>query len=191
LNQLAANPAFRAQWNAIKAQFDLIKFGDHKGIIRRHFVGERSMRDHWPVRWTKTADRFYAVSDVFCQRWNLYGMRGDHPLLLKLTVNLTPFGTMVFIPAYWSFDPKRDLNWRAIIALHKARGVPKQGPKLGANKLAARAQAIRARKLSKEADALKLKGERRRIWMFQKLNWDPRTDERQLRRILANSRDGN
>ena len=35
-------------------------------------------------------------------------------------------GTMIFIPAYWSFDPKRDLNWLAIMALHKARGVPKQ-----------------------------------------------------------------
>jgi hypothetical protein len=190
-SELARDSAFQAQWNAIKTQFDVTKFADHKGIIRRHLIGERSMRDHWPFRWTKTADRFYAVFDVFCQRWNLYGMRGDHPLLLKLTANLTPFGTMIFIPAYWSFDPKRDLNWRAITALHKARSVPKQGQKLGANKLAARAQAIRARKLSKEADALKLKGERRRIWMFQKLNWDPRTDERQLRRILANSRDGN
>jgi len=64
--------------DAIKAQFDLIKFGDHKGSIRRHFVGERSMRDHWPVRWTKTADRFYAVSDVFCQALESFGMRGDH-----------------------------------------------------------------------------------------------------------------
>ena len=147
------------------------------------------MREHWPFRWTKTADRFYAVFDVFCQRWNLYGMRGDHPLLLKLTVNLTPFGTMVFIPAYWSFDPKRDLNWRAITALHKARGVPKQGPKLGANRAAARRQRARAIKLAKEADQLKLKGERRRVWMLKQLNWDARTDERQLRRTLAQSRD--
>jgi len=115
------------------------------------------MRDHWPVRWTKTADRFHAVFDVFCQRWHLYGMRGDQPLLLKLTANLTPFGTMIFIPAYWSFDPKRDLNWRAITALHKAREVPKQGPKLSANQLAVREQAIRARELWREAAALKLK----------------------------------
>jgi hypothetical protein len=125
-SQLAADPTFQAQWNAIKTQSDVIKFADHKGIIRRHLVAERSMREHWPVRWTKTADRFHVVFDVFCQRWNLYGMRGDHPLLLKLTANLTPFGTIIFIPAYWSFDPKRDLNWRAIIALHKARGVPKR-----------------------------------------------------------------
>jgi hypothetical protein len=65
---------------------------------------------------------------------------------------------MIFIPAYWSFDPKRDLNWRAITALHKARAVPKQGPKLGANQLAARAQAAHAAKLAKDADALGLHG---------------------------------
>ena len=147
------------------------------------------MREHWPVRWTKSADRFRAVFDVFCQHWNLYGMRCDQPLLLKLTANLTPFGTMIFIPAYWSFDQKRDLNWRAITALHKARGVPKQGPKLGANRAAARRQRARAIKLAKEADQMKLKGERRRIWMLKQLNWDARTDERQLRRILAQSGD--
>jgi|SRR5947207_8805234 len=120
-SELARDPTFQAQWNAIKAQFDVAKFADHKRIIRRRPVAERSMRDHWPLRLTKTADRFHAVFDVFCQRWNLYGMQGDRPLLLKLTANLTPFGTMIFIPAYWSFDPKRDLNWRAITALQKAR----------------------------------------------------------------------
>lgn len=191
-SQLAADPTFQAQWNAIKAHFDVTKFANHKGIIRRHLVGERSMRDHWPIRWTNTADRFFhAVFDVFCQRWNLYGMRGDQPLLLKLTANLTPFGTMIFIPAYWSFDNKRDLNWRAITALHKARGVPKQGPKLSANRAAARMERARALKLAKEADQLNLKGERRRVWMLKQLKWDARTDERQLRRILANSRDRN
>ncbi len=189
-SQLGRKPAFQAQWNSIKAQFDATKFADHKRIVRRRFVTERSMREHWPVRWTKTADRFHAVFDVFCQRWNLYGMHGDHPLLLRLTANLTPFGTMIFIPAYWSFDPKRDLNWRAITALHKARGVPKQGQKLIANQLAARSEAMRAAKIAKEAATLKLKGKARLSWMLQKLNKDLRTDERELRRILARARDG-
>jgi hypothetical protein len=189
--QLAKHPTFQAHWNSIKDHFDVTKFTDHKGIIRRRLVAERSMREHWPFRWTKTADRFHAVFDVFCQRWHLYGMRGDRPLLLKLTVNLTPFGTMIFIPAYWSFDPKRDLNWRAITALHKARGVRKQGPKLSANQSATRLEAVHAATLSEEADARKLKGEARRSWMLKKLKKDLRTDERQLRRILAKSRDGN
>jgi len=189
-SQLTNNPTFQAQWNAIKAHFDVTKFADRKGIIRRRLIGGRRMRDSWPFRWTKRADRFHAVFDVFCQRWNLYGMRGDRPLLLKLTANLTPFGTMIFIPAYWSFDPKRDLNWRAITALHKVRGVPKQGAKLGANQLAVREQAIRARELWKKASTRKLKGEARISWMLKQLGWDARTDERQLRRILAKARDG-
>ncbi len=168
-----------------------MKFTDHKGIIRRRLVTERSMREDWAFRWAKAADRFHAVFDVFCQRWHLYGMQRDRPLLLKLTANLTPFGTMIFIPAYWSFDPKRDLNWRTITALHTARGVRKQGPKLSANQLAARSEAIRAAQLRKEADVLKLKGEARTTWMLQQLGRDLRTDERELRRILTKSRDGN
>jgi len=104
--------------------------------------------------------------------------------------NLTPFGTMIFIPAYWSFDAKRDLIWRAITALHKARGMQKQGPKLDANQSAGRSEAMRAAKLAKEADTLKLKGEARISWMVKQLGWDSRTDERQLRRILAKARDG-
>ncbi len=189
-SQLARDPTFQEQWNTIKADFDVTKFADHKDIIRRHLIAERSMREHWPINWKKAADRFHAVFDVFCQRWNLYGMQGDRPLLLKLTANLTPFGTMIFIPAYWSLDPKRDLNWRAITALHKARGVPKQGAKLAANQLAARLEKARAAKLAKQADVMKLKGEARSSWMLKQMNWDPRTDERHLRRILAKSRGG-
>jgi hypothetical protein len=74
--------------------------------------------------------------------------------------------------------------------LHKARGVPKQGPKLTANQLAARSEAMRAAKIAKEAATLKLKGEARTSWMLKHLNWDLRTDERQLRRILAKVREG-
>jgi hypothetical protein len=98
---------------------------------------------------------------------------------------------MIFIPAYWSFDPKRDLNWRAITALHKARGVPKQGAKLGANQLAARQEASHASKVAKQANMLKLKGAARISWMLKQLNKDLRTDERQIRRILARAREGN
>jgi hypothetical protein len=187
---LAHHEEFQSHWNAIKAQFDVTKFADHKGIIRRRLVAERSMREDWAFRWRRREDRFHVVFAAFCQRWNLYGMQRDRPLLLKLTANLTPFGTMIFIPAYWSFDPKRDLNWRAITALHKARGVQKQGPKLRANQQARRSEALRAAQLSKQAAALNLTGQARRSWMMKGLRLYPRTDERQLRRILAKSRDG-
>lgn len=188
--ELARDETFQSYWNAIKAQFDVTKFADHKGIIRRRLVSERSMREDWAFHWRRTGDRFHAVFAAFCQRWNLYGMQRDRPLLLKLTANLTPFGTMIVIPAYWSFDPKRDLNWRAITALHKARGVQKQGIKLKSNQQAKRIEALRAAQLSKQAAALNLTGQARTLWIMNGLRLDFRTDERQLRRILAKSRDG-
>jgi len=188
--ELARNETFQSHWNAIKAQFNVTKFADRKGIIRRRLVAERSMREDWAFRWRRTDDCFHVVFAAFCQRWNLYGMQRDRPLLLKLTSNLTPFGTMIFIPAYWSFDPKRDLNWRAITALHKARGVQKQGIKLKSNQQARRIEALRAAQLSKQAAALNLKGRARTLWIMNGLRLDLRTDERQLRRILAKSRDG-
>jgi hypothetical protein len=182
--RLAGNAAFQADWQAIKARFDVAKYQDHKRIIRRRMVAERSMRNDLAFRWNTKAARFQAVFDVFCQRWNLYGMQRNKPLLLKLTANLTPFGTMVFIPAYWSFDPKRDLNWHAITAMHKARGVPKQGPKLTPNQLAQKREAEHAAQLMAEAAGRGLKGEARNSWVMARLGWDNRTDERKLRRLL-------
>lgn len=55
-------------------------------------------------------------------------MRGDSPLLMKLSVNLTPHGTMILIPAYWSFDSKRDVRWAAVMKLHCVRAEKRQGP---------------------------------------------------------------
>ena len=182
---LARNPAFKADWGAIKARFAVKRYENHKGIIRRRLIGERSMRTDWGFQWRRPADRFREVFDVFCQKWNLYGMNRDRPLLMKLTVNLTPFGTMIFIPAYWSFDPKRDLNWRAITSLHKARGVRKQGPKLGASQLSQREEADKARRLWTSAGKLGLRGEARASWVMKELGWDARTDPRTLRRLRA------
>ncbi len=48
------------------------------------------MREDWSFRWKSPGDRFRAVFDVFCQRWNICGMERGKPLLLKFTANLTP-----------------------------------------------------------------------------------------------------
>ncbi|MCL4854523.1 MAG: hypothetical protein KJZ78_24450, partial [Bryobacteraceae bacterium] len=128
--QLRRDADFNRAWNEIKEHFPVDEYRNPKGVVRRRMVQERNFRSAWDFRWTAKKDRFQNVFDAFCHKWNLYGMEGDRPLLLKLTVNLTPFGTMILIPAYWSFDPKRDLNWKAITALHRARGVHRQGPKL-------------------------------------------------------------
>ena len=54
-------------------------------------------------------------------------MHGDEPLLMKPSVVFTPLGTQIFIPGYLSLDAKRDLDFKRINTLHKARGLPRQG----------------------------------------------------------------
>lgn len=54
-------------------------------------------------------------------------MAGDEPLVAKLSFSVTPFGTTVFIPGYWSFDPKRDIKWNELLSFHRSRGVKRQG----------------------------------------------------------------
>ena len=175
-------------WKRIKSLFDVRKFQDHKRIIRRQMVQERAFRPYWDLDWKKEEDRFSTVFSAFCLRWNLYGMDGDKPLLLKMTVNLTPFGTMIFVPAYWSFDPKRDLKWRAITALHKARGVGRQGPKLSRNQLEQLDEAEQAQRLWKDATSAGKKGKARVNWIMGQMGWHPATDESRLKRLLKLSR---
>jgi hypothetical protein len=70
---------------------------------------------------------FPEVFDFFCWKWFLDGMEGDEPLVAKLSFDVTPFGTTIFIPGYWSFDPDRDIQWKELLAFHRSRGVKRQG----------------------------------------------------------------
>ena len=139
------NPAIRREWKEIKTRWDISKFADHKGIIRRSLTAERNLRDKFWVEWKNPNERFQAAFDLFCNRWNLYGMDKDKPLVMKLSVNLTAFGTMVFIPAYWSFDAKRDVKWPQVMKLHRARALKKQGESLAESHEERRAWAAKLR----------------------------------------------
>lgn len=182
--ELLANPKFVAEWKQVKGLVAVRKYQDHKKIIRRRMVQERNFRPDFGFRWRNESDRFYEVFDAFCHRWNLYGMQEDKPLLLRLTVNLTPYGTMIFIPAYWSLDYKRDFKWQTITALHRARGVPRQGAKLGLNRFSKVEEARKAKGLWQQAVRAGLKGDRKFHWVMGQLGWDPRTDESKLKRLL-------
>ena len=107
---IRSDPDLQAQWNEIKATFDIDAYRDHKGVIRRTMSAERNLRPSFSVNPRRSDEIFRAAFDAFCLRWGLYGMQNDEPLLLKLAVNITPYGTMIHIPAYWSFDPKRDIR---------------------------------------------------------------------------------
>lgn len=186
--ELTHNEAFLEAWNAIKLQFDVEEYRNYRGIIRRRMVQERNFRTSLKFSWNRKRERFQEVFDVFCHRWSLWGMVHDNPMLLKLSVNLTPFGTMIVVPNYWSFDAKRDLNWKAINALHRIRGIRRQGAKLSEIKQANRVEAKRAKAFWVEAESIGLRGGKRVEWVMSKLGWHPGTDESRLKRLLRETR---
>lgn len=186
---LAANPRFKADWNSIKNLFDVGKYRDPKGIIRRRRIQERSFRSHdWGFDWHGRKKRFENVFDAFCHRWVLYGMEGDRPLLQKLSINVNPYGTMIFIPRYWSMDWKRDLKRASITKLHRSRGVQRQGEKLGAGEVERIKQAFKVQELWEDGRRQGLRGEKRKEWVVERMRWHPDSDFSKARRLLKLAR---
>jgi hypothetical protein len=186
-NELAINtdPALRRQWARIKAAFNVQAYRDHKGVIRRTMSAERNLRSSFSINVRRREDVFHAAFDAFCLHWNLYGMQNDDPLLLKLAVNITPYGTMIHIPAYWSFDPKRDIRWDAIASLHRARVSGRQGSAL-AEGLAERMKAAeKLRRLDLEVHRRGLKGEAKHEFLCAGLGWVPGTSPKRISRLRA------
>jgi hypothetical protein len=186
-NELAINtdPHLRRQWARLKAAFNVQAYRDHKEVIRRTMGAERNLRPSFSVNVRRREDVFRAAFDAFCLRWNLYGMQNDDPLLLKLAVNLTPYGTMIHIPAYWSFDPKRDIRWDAIASLHRARVPGRQGSALAEGLVERMRAAEKLRHLDKEALRRGLKGETKHEFLCAGLGWVPGTSPKRISRLRA------
>ncbi len=179
----ARNSELKKEWDRIKGMWNLDSYRDRKGVIRRTLSAERNLRQPFSVDWKKRAERFQAVFDAFCFRWNLYGMQGDRPLLIKLSVNLTPHGTMVFIPSYWSFDAKRDVRWEAVMKLHRARAPKKQGAVLAEGLEHRRVMAKKLEKLEEEARQERLRGSKRHAFLCHGLGLVEGTDPKRLLRL--------
>jgi len=184
-NELAIkiDPELRRQWARIKAAFNVQNYCDHKGVIRRTMSVERNLRPSFSVNLRRREDVFHAAFDAFCLRWNLYGMQNDEPLLLKLAVNTTPYGTMIHIPAYWSFDPKRDIRWDAIARLHRVRVPGRQGSALAEGLVDRMKAAGKLRNLDEEALRLGLKGEEKHAFFCAGLGWVPGTSPKRISRL--------
>jgi hypothetical protein len=172
-------------WDRIKRTWDVARYRDRKGVIRRTLTGERNLRQPFSVNWRNRDDRFQTAFDAFCFRWNLYGMRRDKPLLLKLSVNLTPHGTMVFIPAYWSFDAKRDVRWDAVMKLHRARAPKKQGAILAEGVEHRRAMAEKLKLLDQQCKQLRLRGAKRHAFLCKALGFVEGTDPKRISRLRS------
>ncbi len=181
--ELIANPEFQQQWTAFTLAYEVDKLRDHKGVIRRTMVVERNYRQLPRVSLTDSESVARMAFDAFCLRWNLYGMMGDKPLLLKLAVNVTAYGTLIHIPSYWSLDSKRDINWDAIAKLHRARVPRRQGASLALGKEERRKLALKLQKLDKQAAALRLKGEKKHQFLCVGLGWVPDTSTKRISRL--------
>jgi hypothetical protein len=184
-NELAIknDPELRRQWTGIKAVFDVRVWQDYKGVIRRTMSVERNLRPSFSVNLRRRDDAFQTAFDAFCLRWNLYGMQHDEPLPLKLAVNLTAYGTMIHIPAYWSFDPKRDIRWNAIAKLHRIRVPGRQGVALAEGVAERMKAAEKLRQLDLEVQRLGLKGEKKHAFLCAGLGWVPGTDPKRISRL--------
>ncbi len=181
--ELAKSRELRADWRRIKAAFPVKEFADHKGVVRRTMTPERNLSRDFTLDWKHSERRFQAVFNAYCLKWNLYGMENDRPLLLKLSVNLTAYGTMIFIPAYWSLDFKRDLNFGAVSGLHRARVPHRQGPAISENKRHRRKQAAILRELDAAAKARGLRGEKKHLFLCAGLKLNQGTDAKYFARL--------
>lgn len=101
---------------------------------------------------------FQEAFDFFCWKWFLDGVEGDQPMVTKLSFDVTPFGTSVFVPGYWSFDPKRDIEWKQLKQLHESRGaVKRQGKAFEPNR---RDLQTKERLILEAAEESRARGER-------------------------------
>ncbi|MDP1579037.1 MAG: hypothetical protein Q8M02_02090 [Candidatus Didemnitutus sp.] len=185
---LSRSAEFRAAWRKIRKQFNVAKFRLKRGVIRRQMSQERNFRDGLNFNWQSKDARFRQLFDVLCFRWNLYGVQNNQPLLMKITVNPTPHGTMIFIPRYWSLDLSRDLNGKEIGRLHHAHGAIRQGPKMSPSRMERRDEAIKALKAWKEAGRQGLRGDGRFECVLQALGRPPESDFSAVKRLLREAR---
>lgn len=177
------DPEFHREWKAFKKHWKPAKYANEKGIIRRSLSQERNFRPQFHVDWTQADDRFSAAFNAFCFRWSLYGMERDAPLVNKLSVNYTPYGTMIFMPAYWSPDGKRDLRWPEIMKCHRLRSLKKQGKGLAEGIEDRRAKAKLLPELDAKAKQLKLKGPKLHAHLCKGLKVVEETDPKYIRRL--------
>lgn len=186
--RLSRAKEFQSVWRRMRQHFDVSKYRLKRGVIRRQMSQERNFREGLNFDWKSERARFRQLFDALCYRWNLYGVQGHRPLLLKITVNPTPHGTMIFIPRYWSLDPSRDLNWKEIGRLHHAHGAARQGPKLSVSRMARHEEAIEALTIWEAAGRRGLRGDKRMESVLIAMGKPREADFSMIKRLLREAR---
>lgn len=188
---VADNAELNQTWQEIKARWGQYISRNGRGVVRRRLSQERNMRGDWFFDWKDEKKKFELFFDAMCYRWKLYGMEQDKALLLKVSVNPTPHGTMIFIPRHWSLDPRRDLHWNKINAVHRAQGSERQGPKLSKNRMEKAKDAKRVEQLWIEAKAKGHTGDKRYDYVHGKMGKPLTTDQSWVKRHLRIARKTN
>ncbi len=169
-------------WNQLKSRFPVQKKRNAGGVIRRTMSKERNFNPFVSFSWRKR-DRFQILFDALCYRWCLYGFEGDKPLLLKVSVNPIPHGTMIVIPRHWSFDRSRDINWHELGRIHKVHGTARQGPAYSSGRIQREADRQQAKALRAEAVRRGLKGMAKSDFILTEMKQDLRRTS-WLKRLL-------
>lgn len=184
---IADDKELKKAWREIKTRWSKLINRNSRGVIRRRLSQERNMRGDWFFDW-QDAKKFELFFDAMCYRWKLYGMENDKPLLLKISVNPTPHGTMIVIPRHWSLDPVRDLHWGKINKVHRAHGAARQGPKLSKARVQTQKDAKQVEKFWKEAKVNGHSGDARYEYVHKKLGKRLETDQSWVKRHLRIAR---
>ena len=180
--KVTRNRQFREDWQNIKSSFQVASYQGAFGVI-------------WPS-WNKDTaapatlnpdteiGRFFVVFDFFCWKWFLSGMCDDTAFVETPRYRLTPVGTEIFIPGYLSLDAHRDVLWKRVLELHRARGVPRQGAKLTNNRKQRNVQLKNILQAELEARKKGLRGEDRYVHLKTKAGLHRDCDDSYVHRLL-------
>ena len=178
------NPhGFARDWAMVRRAFP--RETASKQILRRSLLPERNWVRDGGAHFATAADRFQAVLDLLCWKYCLWGVARGRPLLLKPSVVFTPLGTQIFVPAYLSFDAKRDLDLGLITKLHRARGIRRQGEGFSVSRTELQRRCRLAQAANHMARKNGLRGDKRYAFITQHLGLLDNGDYREIRKLLA------
>ena len=193
-NALLNNKEFQADFAEFLREWNLDDYYDNYRLVRRTPMGERNVRpEPWYFLGTDKRELFQYALDIFCGSWDLYGLEQIDgqavPLLQKLSINPTANGLILFIPSYWSFDAKRDINWTAFNRLQKARCSKPVGGKTAFMRMEYNAHLRAILAASEEAKKLGLKGAAVLQHIRKVAKIAATTDDRTIRRWIGEAKD--
>jgi hypothetical protein len=189
MKELQENPKFRAHLELLKAIYNLDEIANGSTVLRRLPGCERNFRiKDFFFNWSNKKSRFIHVFTSFCWQHELYGLEKKDgewvPLLMKVTVNVTPHGMIIYVPKWMSLDLKRDLIIKALTDLHTCRGTLRQGPKISESRLEKQDLAKNVYNADQAAKDKGYKGKKRFAFIMEEAKLPASTDNRRIYELI-------